>query len=76
MIDVGQTGEPDPRSLTPGLSDEDLLRDAVRVARPNRSHGRAAPRWVAVMDTFVLGSGYAHALCRRFGFDPDEMVRA
>lgn len=33
-----------------------------------------APRWVAVMDTFGCGSGYAHELCRRFGLDPDTNI--
>lgn len=64
---------PDPRTSTPGLSDEDLLRSAVRVARPTRGRGKQ-PRWVGVMDTFTLGSTYSYALCRRFGYDPDEMV--
>lgn len=64
----------DPRTETPGMSERDLLENAVRLALP-RGRGRGKhPRWVAVMDTFALGSGYSHALCRRFGFDPDEKV--
>jgi len=55
------------------LSDDDLLRRAVRGARAQRPERH--PRWVAVMDLFALGSTYSHALCRRFGFDPDEQVQ-
>ena len=53
------------------ISDDDLLRRAVRNARANKK----AWRWVAVMETFALGSGYAQELCRRFDFDPDEYVK-
>jgi hypothetical protein len=51
---------------------EDLLRRAVMNAR-GRKNG---PRWVAVMDAFGLGSTYARQLCRLFGLDPDEPVKA
>lgn len=58
------------------VSDEDLLR---RVVRNARSHGHLRgikhPRWVAVMSAFAVGSTYANIICRRFGFDPDEMVK-
>jgi hypothetical protein len=54
--------------------DEILLRSAVRNARSRYSRGYR-PRWVAVMDTFAVGSTMAHELCTRFGFDPDERVR-
>jgi hypothetical protein len=57
-----------------GKPDEQLLKDAVRCARARTSRGYN-PRWVAVMETFALGSTYATTLCVRFGFDPDEMVR-
>jgi hypothetical protein len=73
MSERTQTAE-DPRTSTPGKSDEQWVADAVRCARP-RHRGRGKhPRWVAVMDTFGCGSGYAHALCNRFGFSPDEKV--
>lgn len=53
----------------------ELLRRAVKNARDRtKRHGEKHPRWVAVMDTFALGSGYAHELCVMFGVDPDEMV--
>ena len=52
-------------------TDEALLRQAVRVARPRY---RASPRWVAVMDTFTVGSTVARKLCARFDVEPDERV--
>jgi hypothetical protein len=55
------------------LSDQELLKRAVQGARAHRAG--PAPRWVAVMDTFSLGSTYAAALCRRFGLGPDEVVQ-
>lgn len=55
------------------IPDEDLLRRAVTNARGN-SRGKVW-RWVAVMDMFALGSGYAQQLCARFGLDPDEYVK-
>lgn len=51
----------------------DLTKRAVIGARAT---GRGlAYRWVAVMDTFAVGSTVAHNLCREFGLDPDEKVR-
>jgi hypothetical protein len=65
----------DPRTTTPGVPDAELLRRAVHSARDRHSRkGVKHPRWVAVMNTFGLGSSYAHALCRRYGLDPDEQV--
>lgn len=54
------------------LTQENLVKRAVMNARP-RIAGES-PRWVAVMDTFALGSTYAHELCRIHGLDPDETV--
>ena len=53
-------------------SESELLKRAVRGARAHRP--TPAPRWVAIMDTFCLGSGYAVELCRLHDLDPDEMV--
>lgn len=65
------TGEHMPATGTVAdISDAELVRRAVRNAKP-RQAGRA-PRWVAVMDTFGLGSTYATQLCRKYGLDPDE----
>lgn len=55
------------------IPDAELLGRAVRECRPRRRYGKL-PRWAAVSDQFVLGSTYAHQLCRRFGVDPDEKV--
>lgn len=53
-------------------SDSDLLSRAVRGARA-RTNG-THERWVAVMDTFGLGSTYAVELCRIHHVDPHEEV--
>lgn len=56
-------------------SDDKLLRRAVGACRDHTApSGFQHPRWVAVAQVFCLGSTYAHELCRRFGFDPDELV--
>jgi len=52
-------------------TDENLLRWAVKIARGRRK----GPRWVAVMETFGLGSTYAWQLCKRFDLDPEEVVK-
>jgi hypothetical protein len=53
-----------------------LIGRAVGSARARDSRkGQKHPRWVAVMDTFSLGSTFAHELCRVHGFDPDELVK-
>ena len=58
------------------IPDSELLHRAVENCRGRHNRkGRKHPRWVAVMDTFVLGSTYAAQLCRRFNLDPDEMVK-
>ncbi len=57
------------------IPDEDLLKRAVSNCRDRTApSGFQHPRWVAVMETFALGSTFSHELCRRFGFDPDELV--
>lgn len=55
-------------------SDEELLRRAVNNARRLRGGRIRRPRWEHVMETFQLGSTYAHQLCVRVGVDPDEKV--
>lgn len=58
------------------IDDVTLLKRAVTNARArDRRKGEGHPRWVAVMDVFALGSTYAHELCRRYGLNPDEMVK-
>lgn len=50
----------------------DLVSRAVRSAKPRDRHSF---RWGAVMRVFACGSTTAKALCREFGFDPDETKR-
>lgn len=58
------------------VADDELLRRVVKTCRALAYRkGTPHPRFVAVMDNFLLGSTSAAELCRRFGFDPDEMVR-
>lgn len=56
------------------IPDNELLGRAVHSARAKGKRGYQ-PRWVAVMDQFMLGSTYARQLCVRFGLDPDQKVR-
>lgn len=63
------------KSHVSAIPDEALLRRAVGNARSNKCGRRKHPRWVAVHEAFSLGSTFAHQLCERFGFDPDEEVR-
>lgn len=58
------------------IPDAELLSRAVtHCVDPDKGKGVKHPRWVAVMATFLLSSGYSMELCRRFGLDPDEMVK-
>lgn len=59
----------------PGLSDEDLLKRAVANARVMRGRTCYHERWIGVSDVFALGYTYSKQLCRRFGFNPDELVK-
>lgn len=54
------------------LSDRELVERAVKNARP-RQCGESH-RWVAISDTFALGSTYSIELCRIHGLDPHEKV--
>jgi hypothetical protein len=55
------------------FSEHDLLHTAVCMVTGTSRRG--TQRWVAMKYAFCCGSGVAHALCRRFGFDPDETVK-
>lgn len=57
------------------IPDEELLRRVVTNCRAGVPKSRTHYRLVAVMETFALGSGYSMELCRRFGLDPDELVK-
>ncbi|WP_241149530.1 hypothetical protein [Pseudomonas viridiflava] len=56
------------------FTEDDLLRRAVRAVGGSRRNTR--PRWALVRDAFGCGSGVATALCRRFGFDPEEVLKS
>lgn len=56
------------------FTEEELLRRAVRAVRGSRRN--TMPRWGLVRDAFGTGSGVATALCRRFGFDPEEVLKS
>jgi hypothetical protein len=60
------------------IDERDLIRQAIRnVKGPSKYRSKyGVPRWSLVRDTFCVGSGVATALCREFGFDPDEMIRS
>jgi hypothetical protein len=56
------------------IPDSDLLQRAVRECRRGRGRAKVI-LWSKVADRFALGSTYSAELCRRFGLDPDEMVK-
>ncbi|MEW5700281.1 hypothetical protein [Pseudomonas synxantha] len=60
------------------IDERDLIRSAIRSLKgPSKyryKHGQY--RWALVRDAFGVGSGVASALCREFGFDPEEMIRS
>lgn len=57
------------------IPDNELLQRVLRnMMRRGRSREKL-PLWSIVADNFALGSGYASQLCRRFGLDPDQIVK-
>lgn len=56
------------------IEERDLIRQVIRNLKGPSKYG--TPRWALVRDTFGVGSGVATALCREFGFDPDEQLRS
>lgn len=55
-----------------GESDKRILWGVV--ANAGRLSSRPRQRWAHVMDATGLGSTKASELCRRFNFDPDEVI--
>lgn len=53
-------------------ADDRLLKGVVQNAGYNSA--TRSPRWAAVMNAIGCGSTVAQNLCRRFDFDPDDMV--
>lgn len=73
MIPAGDNEVIEPLHHVSSIADEELLRRAVTAAK---AQGRGyQPRWVAVMDCFLLGSTFSRQLCIRFGLNPDEKVK-
>lgn len=60
------------------IEEEDLIERVVRnVKGPSKYRSKyGVARWVLVRDAFGVGSGVANALCRRYGFDPDEALKS
>ena len=59
------------------IPDAELVRRCIQslCVKP-RPRAGGQPLWNAVGNRFALGSTYSMQLCRRFGFDPDQPVRA
>lgn len=53
---------------------ERVVRNVKGPSKYRSKYGTA--RWVLVKGAFGVGSGVAIALCREFGFDPDEYLRS
>lgn len=60
-------------SETIAYSDEKLMERAVTFPRNLAMQDRA--RWAIVRDIFCVGSTTAHAICKRFGANPDDIVK-
>lgn len=57
------------------IPDNVLLQRVLRYLA-TRGRGRTKlPLWSVVADHFALGSGYSGQLCRRFGLDPEQIVK-
>jgi hypothetical protein len=52
-------------------SERELIQRAISNARPL---SRGAPRWAVVKQAFGTGSRVSWAICKKYGFDPEEMV--
>ncbi len=58
-------------------SSDDLVKAAIRSLRKRKPDKRSRarqphPLWSRVGCLFCHGSGYSYAICRKYGFDPDE----
>lgn len=53
-------------------SSHDLVKRAVRNAIPHTAG--PSERWVAIGDTFAVGSTVAREICKTYGLDPHEYV--
>jgi hypothetical protein len=57
------------------VPDNELLGRVLRYLA-TRGRGRIkCPLWSVVSEHFALGSGYSIQLCRKYGLNPDEIVK-
>lgn len=56
------------------FNERDLLERVMRQARPVKTRGCGQLRFAWVMHRFGFGSTVAHAMCKEFNLDPDDMV--
>lgn len=64
----------------PELEPVELVRSllyslACRVRDRKRYRGRLVPLWSEVGALVGHGSGYSHRICRRYGYDPDLLIK-
>jgi len=57
------------------IPDNELLQRVLLSLHKRGRSREKLPLWSIVSDKFGLGCGYSSQLCRRFGLDPDEIVR-
>lgn len=64
------------RHLEPPIAEEasDLQLVKRMVANAGRECSYTRERWVHLTDLLGIGAKHARDLCRRFGFDPNELV--
>lgn len=71
---AGNTGEEVMADVN-DIPDDELLGRVLRYLQKRGRSREKLPLWSIVSTKFALGSGYASQLCRRFGLNPDEIVR-
>lgn len=54
------------------FDERELIRQAIAGLRPHHPYG--VSRWLLAEHVFGTTSAVARALCREFGFDPDEII--
>ena len=58
------------------MAPAELVKRAINgLLSPPSKRGRSVPLWNAVSERFFLGSTFSAQLCRKYGFDPDRLVR-
>jgi len=57
------------------INERDLIRNVLRNLQGPAGNTYGRPRWAIVTDVFAIGSTAAHALCREFDLEPDELLK-